>query len=187
MFQLISDEDSELMGLDKNGGRPENYLWTAVPVPPVCIRPSVAQEGEGLHRDLRENREDFGGTCREREWISQHERSRVGGKDSYISRSGYTTQQGEAEAIDYRLWRIGQGLSRGERFGLTNEFTFATDRGGASRGVDIDGGEEQFGDAEEWRADYWSNAGFYYDIVFDYAAGPVLFTGGGGADYFVLF
>ncbi|PVU95919.1 hypothetical protein BB561_001508 [Smittium simulii] len=45
LFQRISDEDCELMGLDRNGGRPEQFLWTAIPVPPVCIRPSVAQEG----------------------------------------------------------------------------------------------------------------------------------------------
>ncbi|KAJ3055717.1 hypothetical protein HK097_009602 [Rhizophlyctis rosea] len=44
LFERISDEDCELMGLDPARGRPELFLWTALPVPPVCIRPSVGQE-----------------------------------------------------------------------------------------------------------------------------------------------
>ncbi|OLY84404.1 DNA-directed RNA polymerase III subunit rpc1 [Smittium mucronatum] len=52
LFQRIPDEDCELMGLDKNNGRPEHLLWTAVPVPPCCIRPSVAQEEKSNEDDL---------------------------------------------------------------------------------------------------------------------------------------
>jgi len=32
------------MGLDPINGRPEMFIWTALPVPPTCIRPSVNQE-----------------------------------------------------------------------------------------------------------------------------------------------
>ncbi len=33
-----------MLGLDPEHGRPEQFLWTHVPVPPVCIRPSVAMD-----------------------------------------------------------------------------------------------------------------------------------------------
>ncbi|KAJ2559006.1 DNA-directed RNA polymerase III subunit C1 (rpo31) [Coemansia sp. RSA 1933] len=52
MFKSISDEDCELMGLNPKSGRPELFLWTSVPVPPVCIRPSVAQDGASNEDDL---------------------------------------------------------------------------------------------------------------------------------------
>ncbi|PVV02627.1 hypothetical protein BB560_002917 [Smittium megazygosporum] len=52
MFQKIPDDDCELMGLDRNGGRPEQLLWTSIPVPPVCIRPSIAQDGASNEDDL---------------------------------------------------------------------------------------------------------------------------------------
>ncbi|KAJ1722620.1 DNA-directed RNA polymerase III subunit C1 (rpo31), partial [Coemansia erecta] len=52
MFKNISDEDCELMGLNPKSGRPELFLWTSVPVPPVCIRPSVAQDGASNEDDL---------------------------------------------------------------------------------------------------------------------------------------
>ncbi|KAJ1667839.1 DNA-directed RNA polymerase III subunit C1 (rpo31) [Coemansia sp. RSA 1813] len=52
MFKSISDEDCELMGLNPKSGRPELFLWTSIPVPPVCIRPSVAQDGASNEDDL---------------------------------------------------------------------------------------------------------------------------------------
>ncbi|KAJ1735308.1 DNA-directed RNA polymerase III subunit C1 (rpo31) [Coemansia sp. Benny D160-2] len=52
MFKNISDEDCELMGLNASSGRPELFLWTSIPVPPVCIRPSVAQDGASNEDDL---------------------------------------------------------------------------------------------------------------------------------------
>ncbi|KAJ2401988.1 DNA-directed RNA polymerase III subunit C1 (rpo31) [Coemansia sp. RSA 2559] len=52
MFKNISDEDCELMGLNPKSGRPELFLWTSIPVPPVCIRPSVAQDGASNEDDL---------------------------------------------------------------------------------------------------------------------------------------
>jgi DNA-directed RNA polymerase III subunit RPC1 len=42
LFRAIPDEDCELLDL---AGRPEHLLMTHVPVPPVCIRPSVEMDG----------------------------------------------------------------------------------------------------------------------------------------------
>lgn len=39
------------MGLSE-AGRPELFIWTALPVPPVCIRPSVFQETTSNEDDL---------------------------------------------------------------------------------------------------------------------------------------
>lgn len=44
LFLNVREEDAEVMGL---GGRPEDFMWTSVPVPPACIRPSVAMSLEG--------------------------------------------------------------------------------------------------------------------------------------------
>lgn len=48
ILSRIPFEDCELLGLDPaSGGRPELLLWTHIPVPPACIRPSVAMSQEG--------------------------------------------------------------------------------------------------------------------------------------------
>ncbi|KAI9024018.1 hypothetical protein DFJ74DRAFT_705759 [Hyaloraphidium curvatum] len=52
LFQQISDEDCELLGLDPSHGRPEEFIWTSLPVPPVCIRPSVGQDGASNEDDI---------------------------------------------------------------------------------------------------------------------------------------
>jgi DNA-directed RNA polymerase III subunit RPC1 len=52
LFKRISDEDCELLGLRPEYGRPEEYIWQYICVPPVCIRPSVAQEGATNEDDL---------------------------------------------------------------------------------------------------------------------------------------
>lgn len=44
LFKQISAADCELLGLDPAIGRPEEFIWQYLSVPPVCIRPSVAQE-----------------------------------------------------------------------------------------------------------------------------------------------
>jgi DNA-directed RNA polymerase III subunit RPC1 len=44
LFKRIPAEDCELLGLDPVSGRPEQFIWTSVIVPPVCIRPSVAMD-----------------------------------------------------------------------------------------------------------------------------------------------
>ena len=46
LFERISDDDCELLGLDPVHGHPRDFLWTAMPVPPSCIRPSVAMSVE---------------------------------------------------------------------------------------------------------------------------------------------
>ncbi|KAI9222317.1 DNA-directed RNA polymerase III subunit C1 [Blastocladiella britannica] len=53
LFVAISDEDVELLGMNPEFGRPEDYLWTYLPVPPGVIRPSVARdEGESNEDSL---------------------------------------------------------------------------------------------------------------------------------------
>lgn len=52
LFKQISPTDCELIGLDPSEGRPEMFLWQYLPAPPVCIRPSVAQEGASNEDDL---------------------------------------------------------------------------------------------------------------------------------------
>ena len=44
LFKRITKEDVEVLGLDPEAGRPELFLWTAMPVPPVPIRPTVQKE-----------------------------------------------------------------------------------------------------------------------------------------------
>ncbi|KAL1672708.1 hypothetical protein EV122DRAFT_271324 [Schizophyllum commune] len=52
LFRRISDEDCELLGLRPKFGRPEEFLWQYISVPPVAIRPSVAQDGASNEDDL---------------------------------------------------------------------------------------------------------------------------------------
>ncbi|KAK0206040.1 hypothetical protein DFS33DRAFT_552424 [Desarmillaria ectypa] len=52
LFKRISDEDCEIMGLRPSFGRPEEFIWQYISVPPVCIRPSVAQDGASNEDDL---------------------------------------------------------------------------------------------------------------------------------------
>ena len=48
LFRRISEEDCGLLAL---AGRPEHLLMTHVPVPPVCIRPSVEMDTGGSNED----------------------------------------------------------------------------------------------------------------------------------------
>ncbi|KAH9999782.1 beta and beta-prime subunits of DNA dependent RNA-polymerase [Russula vinacea] len=52
LFKRISNEDCELLGLRPEHGRPEEFIWQYISVPPVCIRPSVAQDGASNEDDL---------------------------------------------------------------------------------------------------------------------------------------
>ena len=52
LFERISSEDCEVMGLDPERSRPELFLWTGFPVPPTCIRPSIGQENSSVEDDL---------------------------------------------------------------------------------------------------------------------------------------
>ncbi|KAF9077107.1 hypothetical protein BDP27DRAFT_1311829 [Rhodocollybia butyracea] len=52
LFKRISDEDCELLGMQPQFGRPEEFLWRYISVPPTCIRPSVAQDAGSNEDDL---------------------------------------------------------------------------------------------------------------------------------------
>ncbi|KAF9109757.1 hypothetical protein BGX27_007243 [Mortierella sp. AM989] len=52
LFKAITDEDCELLGMSPDNGRPEMYLWQNIAVPPVCIRPSVQQDGASNEDDI---------------------------------------------------------------------------------------------------------------------------------------
>ncbi|KAI0017700.1 DNA-directed RNA polymerase III subunit RPC1 [Xylariomycetidae sp. FL0641] len=52
LFKQITPTDCELLGLNPAEGRPEMFLWQYLPAPPVCIRPSVAQEGASNEDDI---------------------------------------------------------------------------------------------------------------------------------------
>ncbi|KAK3934585.1 hypothetical protein QBC46DRAFT_73601 [Diplogelasinospora grovesii] len=52
LFKAISPTDCELLGLDPSEGRPEMFLWQYVPAPPICIRPSVAQDNASNEDDV---------------------------------------------------------------------------------------------------------------------------------------
>ena len=41
-----------MLGLQPVWGRPEELIWQYLSVPPVCIRPSVAQDGASNEDDL---------------------------------------------------------------------------------------------------------------------------------------
>lgn len=52
LFQLISPTDCELLGLNPGEGRPEMFLWQYLPAPPICVRPSVAQDNASNEDDI---------------------------------------------------------------------------------------------------------------------------------------
>ena len=52
LFKAITLTDTELLGLDPAEGRPEMFLWQYIPAPPICIRPSVAQENASNEDDI---------------------------------------------------------------------------------------------------------------------------------------
>ncbi|KAF4462077.1 DNA-directed RNA polymerase III subunit RPC1 [Fusarium albosuccineum] len=52
LFKTISPSDCELLGLDPTEGRPEMFIWQFLPAPPVCVRPSVAQDSASNEDDI---------------------------------------------------------------------------------------------------------------------------------------
>ncbi|KAI9740872.1 MAG: hypothetical protein M1818_004477 [Claussenomyces sp. TS43310] len=52
LFKMITPTDCELLGINPAEGRPEMFIWQFVPAPPVCIRPSVAQDNASTEDDL---------------------------------------------------------------------------------------------------------------------------------------
>lgn len=63
LFKQVSATDCELLGMDPTEGRPEMFLWQYIPAPPVCIRPSVAQEGASNEDDLTTRLGDIVWAC----------------------------------------------------------------------------------------------------------------------------
>uniref|UniRef100_H2Z9D8 DNA-directed RNA polymerase subunit n=1 Tax=Ciona savignyi TaxID=51511 RepID=H2Z9D8_CIOSA len=45
IFKRISDEESDILGMDPRFARPEWMINTVIPVPPLCVRPSVTMGG----------------------------------------------------------------------------------------------------------------------------------------------
>ncbi|WVF65454.1 hypothetical protein IAT40_000182 [Kwoniella sp. CBS 6097] len=52
LFKRVTAEDCELLSLHPDIGRPEDYIWQYISVPPPCIRPSVASEAGNNEDDL---------------------------------------------------------------------------------------------------------------------------------------
>lgn len=52
LFKMITPADCELLGINPAEGRPEMFIWQFVPAPPVCIRPSVAQDNASTEDEL---------------------------------------------------------------------------------------------------------------------------------------
>ncbi|KAF4974565.1 hypothetical protein FZEAL_8537 [Fusarium zealandicum] len=63
LFKGVSPTDCELLGLDPTEGRPEMFIWQFVPAPPVCIRPSVAQDNASNEDDLTTKLADIVWVC----------------------------------------------------------------------------------------------------------------------------
>ncbi|MCJ1307789.1 hypothetical protein MMC25_001437 [Agyrium rufum] len=59
LFRRISSSDCELLGMHPSEGRPEMFIWQFVPAPPVCIRPSVAQDGSSTEDDITSKLSDI--------------------------------------------------------------------------------------------------------------------------------
>ena len=59
LFKRISTLDCELLGMNSAEGRPEMFIWQYVPVSPVCIRPSVPQDGATTEDDLTSKASDI--------------------------------------------------------------------------------------------------------------------------------
>ncbi|EDV28888.1 uncharacterized protein TRIADDRAFT_49721 [Trichoplax adhaerens] len=51
IFKRISDEDSEVLGMDPRFARPDWMIITCLPVPPLHVRPSVVMHGSARSQD----------------------------------------------------------------------------------------------------------------------------------------
>lgn len=52
LFRMVPPSDCELLNINPAEGRPEMFLWQFVPAPPICIRPSVAQDNASNEDDI---------------------------------------------------------------------------------------------------------------------------------------
>lgn len=62
LFKRITTSDCELLGMNPAEGRPEMFIWQWFPVPPVCIRPSVPQDGASTEDDITSKVSDIAGS-----------------------------------------------------------------------------------------------------------------------------
>ncbi len=51
IFRLISDQDCLDMGLNPQFARPDWFIITCLPVPPMAVRPSISIDGMGRGED----------------------------------------------------------------------------------------------------------------------------------------
>ncbi len=51
IFKRISDEDCRILGMDPLHSRPDWMITTVMPVPPLCVRPSVVMFGTARSQD----------------------------------------------------------------------------------------------------------------------------------------
>ena len=59
LFRKIGSSDCELLGMNPKEGRPEMFIWQYIPAPPVCIRPSVAQDMASTEDDITQKLSDI--------------------------------------------------------------------------------------------------------------------------------
>ena len=52
LFERITAPDCELLGMNPLEGRPEMFIWRYLPVAPICLRPTVPQEGSTTEDDI---------------------------------------------------------------------------------------------------------------------------------------
>jgi len=52
LFKRVIALDCEMLGMNPAEGRPEMLLWQYFPISPVCLRPSVPQEGSTTEDDI---------------------------------------------------------------------------------------------------------------------------------------
>ncbi|CAF4375924.1 unnamed protein product, partial [Adineta steineri] len=51
IFKLISNTTCQILGMNPQQSRPEWMILTVLPVPPICVRPSVLQYGVSHSQD----------------------------------------------------------------------------------------------------------------------------------------
>ncbi len=52
LFERISAQDCELMGLCSIVSSPADFIWSSFAIPPNCLRPSVGQENSSVEDDI---------------------------------------------------------------------------------------------------------------------------------------
>ena len=69
IFKRISDEDCVILGMDPRFARPDWMVITVLPVPPLCVRPSIVMFGGSSRSQVRRRRGlSWGRGCRRGRW-----------------------------------------------------------------------------------------------------------------------